>query len=337
LTNPNANGECGPINNKLFGTPVVNTHYATDAIGGWRNRPYTFATSAGVQHELRSGMSVSANYYRTSYGNLTVTANTSVTPANFDPYCVTAPVDQRLPGGGGNQICGLYDVNPAKFGQVNNLITPASHYGNNTDVYNGFDAGFNLRFRKGGLVQGGVSGGREVIDNCALVDNPQRGAAVSAVGDRLSFANYCHVVVSLASQTQVKVGGVSPLPWWGLQLSANYQNLPGRPITAQYIATSAQIAPSLGRNLAAGAVGTAVIDLVPLENAKYEDRIGQLDFRLMKVLRIGRARVLGSFDIYNLLNANPVTGVNTRYGAAWLTPTAILAPRLLKFGTQIDF
>ena len=35
----------------------------------------------------------------------------------------TAPVDARLPGGGGNQICGLYDVTPTLFGQVNNVVT----------------------------------------------------------------------------------------------------------------------------------------------------------------------------------------------------------------------
>ena len=45
-----------------------------------------------------------------------------VTPADFSPFCITAPTDSRLPGGGGYQVCGLYDVSPAKFGQVNSVI-----------------------------------------------------------------------------------------------------------------------------------------------------------------------------------------------------------------------
>jgi len=32
----------------------------------------------------------------------------SVNPAHFDPYRVSAPLDSRLPDGGGYPICGLY-------------------------------------------------------------------------------------------------------------------------------------------------------------------------------------------------------------------------------------
>ena len=42
-------------------------------------------------------------------------------------------------------------------------------------------------------------------------------------------------------------------------------------------------------------------------------------------------------DIYNALNASPILSINTRYGPSWLTPTEILAGRLFKFGTQLDF
>ena len=33
-----------------------------------------------------------------------------VAPADFSPYCITAPSMPNLPGGGGYQVCGLYDV-----------------------------------------------------------------------------------------------------------------------------------------------------------------------------------------------------------------------------------
>jgi hypothetical protein len=117
--------------------------------------PYNWQTSASVQHELRPGLAVNVGYFRTWYGNFQVTDNVLVTPADFDPFCITAPVDARLPNGGGYQICdGLSNVNPSKFGLVENVVTQASHFGNRREVYNGVDATVNWRFGEGGLLQG---------------------------------------------------------------------------------------------------------------------------------------------------------------------------------------
>ena len=73
-------------------------------------------------------------------GNLRVIDNLEVEPSDFSPYCVTAPSDPRLPGGGGYQVCALYDVSPAKFGLARNLVTRASNYGDwkitNDNVFN---------------------------------------------------------------------------------------------------------------------------------------------------------------------------------------------------------
>ena len=63
--------------------------------------------------------------------------NLAVGPQEFNSFCITAPVNVALPGGGGNQICGLYDVVPAKFGATNTLVTLASKYGAQTEVFNG--------------------------------------------------------------------------------------------------------------------------------------------------------------------------------------------------------
>jgi hypothetical protein len=62
------------------------------------------------------------------------------------------------------------------------------------------------------------------------------------------------------------------------------------------------------------------------------DRLG-----LTMSLTLGRAQVRGMVDLYNVLNGGTVLGSNGRYGTAWLTPTAILAGRTLKFGGQFEF
>jgi hypothetical protein len=43
------------------------------------------------------------------------------------------------------------------------------------------------------------------------------------------------------------------------------------------------------------------------------------------------------FDLYNLFNASPVLRESVAYGSNWLTPSAILGARLVKFGAQLDF
>ncbi len=84
-------------------------------------------------------------YFRRWYGNFRVTDNLDVAPADYDPFCVTAPSDSRLPGGGGQQICGLYDVRPAQFGRVNNSITLSNNFGEQKEVFDGVDVSVSAR------------------------------------------------------------------------------------------------------------------------------------------------------------------------------------------------
>jgi carboxypeptidase family protein len=329
LSNPAANGECGPLLNAAFGTGVSTTNPNPAIFNGYGVRPYDWQFVASVQHQLRPSVAVFVGYYRTWYGNFTVTDNLAVTPANYDQYCITAPVDSRLPGGGGNAICGLYDLNPSKVGQVNNTVTFASLYGKQTEIYNGVDVNLTARFGRGGLLSGGVNigdsyfpasastTGTSATDQCFVVDSPQQ-------------LYQCRVTPPYS--TRLKLQGSYPLPG-DFQISGSFQSLPGPTIAASYSVTSAQVLSSLGRNLVSG---SATISLIQ-PATEFDPRINQLDVRLTRAFKLNAMRLRAIVDLYNMFNRNTALVINTTYGPSWLNPTQIMDGRLLKLGFQLEF
>ena len=324
---PAANGECGPLSNAKFGQSTNDTRLGADAFTGFGHRGYNWQGSVSLQHELRPGLSLNVAYFRTWYGNFMATDNQALAPGDFSQFCIAAPSNANLPGGGGGQVCGLYDIQPEKFGLADSLVTLSSKYGTQTDVYNGVDVTMNLRFGDGGLLTGGLGTGRTVTDNCGvLMDSPQ--------------ARFCRVTLPFGGQTQVKISGAYPL-LWDIQASATYQDLPGIPISASYVAANAESRPFLGRNLgacgaAATCTATTTIELIE-PNTLRESRIRQVDIRISKAVRVGRYRVQGNFDTYNALNASPILSINNRYGTSWRQPTEILAARTIKLGATFSF
>lgn len=156
-----------------------------------------------------------------------------------------------------------------------------------------------------------------------------------------SPSQFCRATEPWAGQTQVKLNGTYLLPW-DMQVSAVFQNLPGFPLLATRPFTDAEIAPSLGRNLAAcpTATGacTATVTVQLLEpHTRREDRLTQLDLRFNKRVRVGGVRLQAAFDIFNVLNGSTILLVNTNFGPQWLRPTEVLPGRLFKFGVQLDF
>jgi hypothetical protein len=331
FSNPALNGECGPLSNLNFGkaNPLA-TQYADDVIRGFGKRGYNWEGVAGIQHQFLPGASVTLNYYRRQFGNFSVTRNTATEASDYTSYCINAPVDARLPGGGGNQICGYYDVNPNKFGQVVSRISQAAAYGTQESVWDGYGLTSSVRLPGSGTVQGGIDQGRLRTNNCYALDNPQLSGLAGAAHTRA----YCDVRPPM--QAQVKFLAVYPIPRADVQVGAAYQNVPGPQITANYTATNAQIAPSLGRNLSSGGNGTATLSLIP-PGTMYGARAQQLDISLRRTFRLPTGRVLATVDIYNALNRSDVISYNNTYGPAWLRPTAIQTGRWFKFGAQFDF
>jgi hypothetical protein len=355
LSSPVANGECGALSNSGFGQLVAASRFDPDILTGWGKRPTSWQASLSVQHELRPGIGITAGYYRRWYDNFFITQNTAVTRENFASYCVTAPADSRLPDGGGYQVCGINDINPAQFGMVQNLLTKESNLGRQREHYNGFDVNVTARFARNGLISGGASAGQTVSDACDIARaHPEATVPLSIAATPSPYVTgsvdqrpgmswplqFCSVTLPFAASVQAKAAVIYPLPW-NTDISAVVQNLPGIPILANRAFSNAEIGPSLGRNLAAcppaGACNATVsIPLVSPYTIR-EDRLTQVDVRLTKTIRVGRANVKGMFDIYNMLNANTILRRNDTYGSTWGRPTAILGARLLKFGAQLDF
>jgi hypothetical protein len=156
----------------------------------------------------------------------------------------------------------------------------------------------------------------------------------------------CKVVPPFLKQW--KGYGVYNLPW-GMNVSGTFQAVPQpaaggtlNAITADYVATNAEIRPSLGRDLAAGANGTMTLELLK-PTALYGGHSKQLDLRVGKQLySANKTRVRLSMDIYNVFNSNDWQTLTTRLSSnaaanRWQRPTLILQARYLQIGTQIDF
>lgn len=358
LTNPLANGACGPDANPNFGNTVVTQQFSPALSQGWFVRPMSWETSPSITQEIRPGVAVTAAYFHRWYTHMTVEDNTGTgaTAADFTPYCVTAPTNSRLGKVSGSEVCGFYDINPGIKSDY--TITQASAYGNMQDVYDGFDVTINAHLPHSAFVGGGVTMGRERTNTCFALNEPwltpgglgsitnqasgpaSNGFVGSASG--VTSPNqeaYCNVDPPF--QANVKIYGVYPLPWWGIQASATYQGLPGPQITASYAVTAANnpgVAATLGRNLTAG---SAIVDLIP-PGTMYAARLNETDMRLSKKIKISeRLSLRLDMDLYNLFNSSAPLTVQSRYTstnpAGWGAPLTVLPGRLVKFGAQLYF
>jgi hypothetical protein len=83
--------------------------------------------------------------------------------------------------------------------------------------------------------------------------------------------------------------------------------------------------------------GTRTVRVEPV-TANRGETVQILDIRFDKTFRFGRfGRVTGMIDAFNLTNAGTVTTFRNATGATYKEVTALLDPRILRFGIRFDF
>jgi hypothetical protein len=347
-----------------FGRNVASTTLTDPAVlDGWFARAYNLEYTVSAQHELAPRVSVSGGWYRRTFGNQTVTVDQRYDKSSYDgPFCLTAPSDPNLPGGGGYQVCGLYDLKPALVGLApRSLLTFSSNYGGESDVYQGYDVSLTARPRSGAFIQAGISATRHVFDECGLVDAGVKSvtldgtAAAIGLGTRNASSELteiypdgsraCHEVYPY--RPDAKILGSYTLPF-DIQFSGTYQFTrgvqtggAGTSVLATWTAPAAAVTQALGRPLSAGRPNGEVISLIQPGTVYGNYNLNQVDLRASKRFRFSQYRFRVDFDAYNIFNSNWPFAVTNTFStlptSQYLRPTNVLQSRFFKVGAQFDF
>jgi len=331
VVDPAANGECGAMANRNFGTAVPGEQFSNSLLTGFGNREANWEFSAGVQHELLPRLSVDVGYFRRIWLNLATTDNLALDASDFDIFSINVPRDPRLPNGGGYTLDGIRNLKPTAFGRpADNLNALANDYGRQIEHWNGVDVNVNARLQNGLMLQFGTSTGRTREDDCEVVTKlPELNS-----GNNLRPLQFCNRTTPWL--TGVKGYAVYTIPKADVQVSGTFRSVNETSINANFVATNAFLAANstLGRPLSGNAQNITIALLQP--NTEYLPRRNELDMRFGKVLRFGRSRSIVSVDVFNMLNSNALLTVNENF-ASWMAPQSILNARLVKFSLQLDF
>lgn len=336
---------CGVMSNTNFGRPLLTNTFSGGLLDGWGIRPSDWTLRASIEQQFLRHAAISVAYTRRWFHGFSVADNLALQPSDLTPFAIAAPLDPRLPGGGGHTVSGLYDVVPGKAGQVSNLVADSTAYGRWWQRFDGVDVTVDARAGERFTFSGGTSTGQTVADNCDVRARlPEVSTTVigtSAFGAGLAgstvspLSPYCHVSFGVLTQFR----GLSSylVPKAGVQLSATFQSKPGALLAANWAAPTAAAELSLGRPLSGNAPSVMVNIVAP--GTMYGDRVNELDVRVARTLRAGRSRATVAVEIYNALNSSAVLAYNNAFipGGSWLQPMMALTPRFVKVSGEVAF
>jgi hypothetical protein len=350
--------------------------YGDNLLEGWGVRQNEWQHGIGIQHEILPRLSGEFTWNRRSYYNLTSNDQLNIGCDRFlgaqdvtacqqgyldyqslthDFYTVVAPVDPRLPGGGGYRILGL---NTDKTTQPTGQPTAVTIHEARERTFNGFDTNFVWRGPRGFRINGGTSTGRTQQDTCfAELDNPNvRGR------EGREYEAGCRSKVPFT--TRVNGSASYVIPWVDVLVSTVFQSLPGATIGASLtynksavewdpLSASRATTPCATAANGVGCLGanrdTTTVNVPLLLSQEIRgERTTLFDVKFAKNIRFANKRAVIGVDIYNVANSDAIQSYNGTYTIDdpntpavevnnWLNPTTVVQPRFARLSVQFSF
>ncbi len=312
-------------------------------------RPYQMAFNLGVSHELFAGFAVTAEWFRSTFGDVIVRNNVALSASDY----TAVPVYNPATGG----TVTAYNLAANKANAVDLLDTNDPDF---ERTYNSLEINFNARLPRGARLFGGTSTERTITNSCSASRNDP------------NLSTYCDQSKNnVPFLTTLKLAGTFPLPWYGFTVSASYQGLAGNmlgdpplpygPFTAgegfdipNGRSTYLQVTPTTNwtaatcRDTTKCTIGQRIVPnltqaqlqlLLTPPATEYAPRLNQIDFAVSKNFTAGLFRVTPKLDVFNMFNSDDYTAVSTmQYGAAaYQRPSVILQGRIIRLGVDVKW
>jgi hypothetical protein len=308
-----------------FGTLQQTSNLAVAVFDKSVRRASRNELTVGLDHELFPDILVSVAYLRTRERDVTgqVDSNIDLWDSLFTPVTLTEPGRDGIAGTGDDQPITVYNQN-----SVGTVTSPRTVNDDRLAArYDGMDLIVSKRYSRGWTLLGGYTYSRTRVDLTSLA-NPNA-AYVNAAGE------------SGGRRHNFKASGAYELPYQ-IQFGANFRLQSGLPVTRTWQTPATALRQ-----------GAVTVNAEPRGSVEL-DWLPTLDLRAGRFFNFKGSRLELSVDAYNFTNANTVFGVRTNTGlatirvdgdpgapptqiTAFLSPTQLLAPRVIRFNVAYEF
>lgn len=297
-----------------------------DLSSGWNNE-----FVAGVEHQIITDMSVSANYIYRKYGNLTVDPRGIPIGVSTSDYVLEGVFDKSTVLGDFSVPYFKLPFNPGDARKLTNIH-------DYTQTYSGLDLAVKKRmsnqFQLNGTVtiqtqKGNYNGGDSLAFTINGVLANTTGAIAPFDPTNLPFLQgnpyaYLGMLVYPFSEWAFKVSGIYQFPW-ELYAGAYLRYQQGYP----YVIFGT--IPNQGEK-------DHLILVEPIGDRRY-DNVFTIDLHTEKQFQVSDYGTISAIvDVFNITNENTVLRRNQRIGGAMFNrPQEVLAPRAVRLGLRFSF